>query len=207
MINILIVEDIPDTQVWLKQATLLAFPDAVLFCATNLSQAKNYLLNQNINLTLLDLQLPDGNGVELLPFIKQNQPLCINIIVTIYDDEAHLLPSLRAGAHGYILKDQSKQKISDMLKQALAGELPLSPKIAKLVLQQFSTPEPKDLPITPREVEVLRLVATGKSTPDIAHILSLSKYTVEDHLKNIYRKLNISNRSEAVSAAHKLGLV
>ena len=207
MTTILITEDIPDTQTWLQQAALLAFPDAEILCASSLEQAKEFLVRESITITLLDLQLPDGNGVELLPFIKQHQQSCINIIVTIYDDEAHLLPSLRAGAHGYILKDQSKQKIADMLKQALAGELPLSPKIAKLVLQQFSTPDPKDMPITPREVEVLRLVATGLSTPELAKLLSLSKYTVEDHLKNIYRKLNINNRSEAVNAAHKLGLV
>ena len=206
MTNILIIEDIPDTQHWLKQACELAFEKPELIIAGNIEQAKLQINKQEPTIILLDLQLPDGSGVDLLPLIKKLHPSCITIIVTIYDDEAHLLPSLKAGAHGYILKDQSKQKIADMLKQALAGELPLSPKVAKLVLQQFSKPIPEEMPISQRESQVLQLIAEGKSTPEVAKSLNLSKYTIEDHIKNIYRKLNISNRSEAVLAAQKLGL-
>lgn len=207
--QILILEDMPDTQAWLREACLLAFPDASVEVAASIAEATEYIKSAQPTLALLDLELPDGKGNSFIPTLLDRNPSCLCIVVTIYADEQHLLPSLSAGAKGYILKDQSRQRIAEMLKEAMAGELPLSPAVASMVLNHFSHAhqEAQESPLTKRESDVLSLVAGGLSTPDIANQLSISKYTAEDHLKHIYRKLNISSRAEAALAAKKFNLV
>lgn len=206
--QILILEDMPDTQKWLKDSCLLAFPDAETTVCSSLAAAAEFLATQEPTLALLDIELPDGKGNSIIAPLLAQYPSCICVIVTIYADENHLLPSLSAGAKGYILKDQSRQRIASMLTQAMAGELPLSPAVAAMVLSHFSTTsEASESPLTSRETEVLTLIGSGASTPEVASTLNISKYTVEDHLKQIYRKLEISNRAEAALAARELKLI
>lgn len=208
--SILILEDMPDTQKWLQGACALAFPKAQTTVASNLAAASELLKTMTPDIALVDLELPDGKGHHFISTLLEQHAACLCIVVTIYADENHLLPSLQAGAKGYILKDQSRQRIADMLKQAEAGELPLSPAAARFVLNQManvSIAEPLESSLTNREVDVLKLVAAGDSTPTVAEKLGISKYTVEDHLKQIYRKLNISSRAEAALMAQKLNLL
>lgn len=205
--KILILEDMPDTQTWLREACLIAYPDAEINVAGNIAEAKVYCGDNKPTIALLDLELPDGKGNTFIPSLLTLHPDCLCIVVTIYADENHLLPSLNAGAKGYILKDQSKQKIAEMLKQAVAGELPLSPAIAKIVLSHFSNKDEEVSPLTKRESDVLTLIASGSSSPEVAIELKISKYTAEDHLKHIYRKLNISSRAEAALEARRLKLI
>lgn len=206
MREILILEDMPDTQRWLRESCRMAYPNAGVAVAGSIAAAKETLNNTRPDLALVDLHLPDGEGHRFIPELLKSYPSCISIIVTIYADEDHLLPSLRAGAKGYILKDQSKARIAEMLTQAVAGELPLSPAIASILLDQFS-PREAPSPLTKRESEVLTKIASGFSTPEVAEQLDISRYTAEDHLKQIYRKLEISSRAEAALAARKLKLV
>lgn len=208
--HILILEDMPDTQKWLEGACKLAFPSVTTSVASNIAAANEFIASQEPDIALIDLQLPDGKGHDFIAVLNAQYPGCLSIVVTIYADEAHLMPSLKAGARGYILKDQSRQRIAEMLKQAVAGELPLSPAAAKLVLNQIANveiPKEQSIPLTKREIDVLKLVASGASTPFVAEQLSISKYTVEDHLKQIYRKLGISSRAEAALEARKLNLI
>ncbi len=207
--KILILEDMPDTQLWLEQACLLAYPDAQVSVASSIAQAEEFAAASQPDLALIDLELPDGKGNTFIPSLLELHPACLCIVVTIYADENHLLPSLTAGAKGYILKDQSKQRIADMLQQAVVGELPLSPAIATLVLNHFSpdTSEMVHSPLTKRESDVLTLIASGSTSPEAASQLNISKYTVEDHLKQVYRKLSISSRAEAALAAKRLNLI
>lgn len=205
--SILILEDMPDTQTWLQTACLMAYPDANIILASSIAEASSQCKKHSPSLALLDLELPDGKGNTFIPTLLEQHPKCLCIVVTIYADETHLLPSLTAGAKGYILKDQSKQKIADMLKQAVLGELPLSPAIARIVLSQFSDQAQEASPLTKRESDVLTLIASGSTSPEVAAKLDISKYTAEDHLKHIYRKLNISSRAEAALAARKLKLI
>ncbi len=209
MTRILILEDMPDTQNWLKQACVLAYPDARVKVVASITEANNYIARHQPVLALIDLELPDGKGHAFIPHLLSTHPACLAIVVTIYADEKHLMPSLNAGAKGYILKDQTKQRIAEMLKQAMAGELPLSPAAASMVLKHFTVQAPvqEDSPLTQRESDVLALIAGGARTPDVALRLNISKYTVEDHLKQVYRKLNISSRAEAALAAKQLGLI
>ncbi len=205
---ILIVEDIPLTQLWMEQAAHKAFPNAKTYCTSTLLEAGKLLRELKPSLTLVDLKLPDGTGDEFIRDAVAQQPDCINIVITLYSDENHLRACFQAGANGYILKDQSQTRIAQMLKQAMAGELPLSPAVARWVLQQFSQPAKTDAsPLSKRETDVLTCIVAGSSTPDIADQLEISKFTVEDHIKNIYKKLEVSNRVEAVLAAQRLGLV
>lgn len=206
--NILILEDMPDTQNWLKGACLLAFPEASICIASSIAQASEIIQHETPAIALLDLELPDGKGNTFIPTLLSHHPECLCIVVTIYADENHLMPSLNAGAKGYILKDQSRQRIAAMLKQAMVGELPLSPTIATMVLKHFSSAhEEVDSPLTKRESMVLALIASGSTSPEVAQKLHISKYTVEDHLKHVYQKLNISSRAEAALAAKKLRLI
>lgn len=205
--EILILEDMPDTQKWLHESCRLAYPNANILVAGTIAAAGEFLDATRPDLALVDLHLPDGEGNSFIPSLLHRHPSCICVIVTIYADEDHLLPSLRAGARGYILKDQSKARIAEMLAQAVAGELPLSPAIATLILNQFSEPAEEPSPLTKRESQVLALVAAGASTPDVAARLNISRYTAEDHLKQIYRKLDVSSRAEAALAARRLKLV
>jgi DNA-binding NarL/FixJ family response regulator len=206
--NILVIEDIQETQQWLANACQLAFPSSRVEVAPTIARMNACLDEMSPDMALVDLRLPDGEGHTCISTILARYPDCTCIVVTIYADEAHLLPSLRAGAHGYILKDQTREKIARMLTQAVAGELPLSPAIARIVRSQFL---PRKIPeqgkLSQREQEILRLIAEGANVPKVALLLSISKYTVEDHVSNIYRKLGLASRAEAVLAAQKLGLL
>ena len=207
--TILIVEDMPDTQAWLRGACEIAFPGAAILVASSLEEGQTLSAENQPDLALLDLELPDGRGNTFIPQLLEQHPACLCIIVTIYADEEHLLPSLAAGARGYILKDQSRERIAEMLRQAVAGELPLSPSVASMVLEQFTQKpeESEQSPLTSRENDVLALIASGSSTPDVARLLNISKYTAEDHIKQIYRKLHISSRAEAALAARRYKLI
>ena len=206
--QILILEDMPDTQGWLRDACLLAYPEASIAVAGSIAEAMASLDQLSPEIALVDLELPDGRGNTFIPALLKRHPQCLCIVVTIYADEDHLLPSLTAGAKGYILKDQSRKRIADMLRQAVAGELPLSPAIATLLLNQFTGALVSlESPLTRRESDVLALIASGSSSPEVADRLNISKYTVEDHLKHVYQKLNISSRAEAALAAKRLGLI
>lgn len=206
--QILILEDMPDTQHWLRDACLLAYPEASIVVAGSIAEAMASLDQLSPEIALVDLELPDGRGNTFIPALLKRHPQCLCIVVTIYADEDHLLPSLTAGAKGYILKDQSRKRIADMLRQAVAGELPLSPAIATLLLNQFTGALVSlESPLTRRESDVLALIASGSSSPEVADRLNISKYTVEDHLKHVYQKLNISSRAEAALAAKRLGLI
>jgi len=130
------------------------------------------------------------------------------VVSTIFDDDAHIFPAIRAGARGYILKDQTEQEQIEMLRGIAAGRPPLSPEVSQRLLGYFhqepDTPGLADL--TGRETEVLRLIAKGLSLPAVSKELFISQNTVSTHVKSIYRKMNISNRAEASALAIKLGI-
>lgn len=207
--QILILEDMPDTQAWLRSACIQAFPGAGIAIAGTVAEAVEYIRLEPVELALVDLKLPDGNGESFLLQLKDTRPACVSLVVTMYASRSHLLPALRAGAHGYVLKDESQTKLARMLKQVMQGELPLSANAARIVLSQFtqSPNQGKESLLTERESQVLYALADGTSTPQIAIDLKISKYTVEDHVKSIYRKLGVVNRTQAVLCAYKLGLL
>ena len=137
------------------------------------------------------------------------------MVVTIHDDDEHLFPALQAGAFGYILKEQARELITEQLQRISQGEPPLSPRIARRVMAYFSAKaKPQrahndllpNVSLTERESEVLLRVAKGYTLPEIGVQLGLSRHTIADYVKQIYRKLNVSSRAEAALEAQRLGL-
>jgi DNA-binding NarL/FixJ family response regulator len=208
----LLLEDLPDVAGWL--ATLLRdrFPGVEVAHASTLAEGLRLLDGGFLaDLALVDLGLPDGNGTTLIRALAQRQPGCIIVVTTLFGDDAHVFPALRAGAHGYLLKDQPEDKLAAALDGVLRGEPPLSPAIAQRLLRVFNAPPEPTHPdaeqLTAREREVLVLVSKGCRLPELAERLQISRHTVSDHLKHIYRKLNINSRAEATLEAARMGLV
>ena len=204
----LIVDDLPSSHDWLAQALRLAFPGIAIDSAASLAGAE-HLIRPPPPLALIDLGLPDGSGVQLIERL-QSHTLCI--VATVFDDDAHLFPALRAGAQGYVLKDQNPDALADMLRGIAAGQPPLSPSIARRLLRHFApAPQPTqpsaETDLTARETDVLRLTAKGLTRQEVAQMLQLSTHTVAGYLKDIYRKLSIGNRAEAALEAARRGLV
>ncbi len=209
----LIVEDRPDTCAWLREVVGEAFPGIAIATAANLREARAWLAEPAWPLTLavLDLGLPDGTGVDLIGDVLAAWPDAVPVVATIYDDDAHLFDSLAAGAQGYILKTEAPDSVADCLRRIEAGEPPLSPSIARRVLDHLRgrpSPKPKDdeADLTPREVEVLTLIARGLTAPEAAREIGLKPQTVAGYVKVIYQKLHVSSRAEAVLAAASRGL-
>lgn len=213
----LIVEDLPDIRQWLTQVALGAFAELQVVSVARRDEALLRVQNQAFDLALVDLGLPDGNGVDVVAALHQMQPKAVAVVVTIFDDDEHLFPALQAGAFGYLLKEQPQDLLVSQLLRITQGEPPLSPSIARRVLGYFGEASQRrmqlmrqvenEVALTDRETEVLQRVAKGYTLPEIAVQFGLSKHTVADYIKQVYRKLDVSSRAEATLEAARRGLV
>ena len=202
----LILEDIPDAADLLVQVLDEAFPDSPFVLCQTINAASEWLLNNSPTLALVDLELPDGSGLEILEKLKASHPNCLRVVTTAFDDDNHLFPALRAGAQGYLLKSQSEKQISHALAGIRDGQPPLSPSIARRLLSNFgSGSESPDL--TNREKECLVLIAKGYRVRQVADMLGISSNTVAGYVKEIYRKLQVNSRAEATLEATRLGFI
>lgn len=215
MNNILLLEDLPEIRAWMRDLVLRVFPSAQISEAARVHDAIQLVQAVKFDLALIDLGLPDGSGVDVVTRLRDLQPEAQSVVVTIHDDDEHLFPALQAGAYGYILKEQPRELITEQLQRISQGEPPLSPSIARRVIAYFtakSKPQVSQanaLPavsLTERETEVLLRVAKGFTLPEIGVQLGLSRHTIADYVKQIYRKLNVSSRAEAALEAQRLGL-
>ena len=179
---------------------------------------RQFVKTNPVSLALVDINLPDGNGLDLIGCILKTSPNAYIITSTIFDDDEHIITALRNGAHGYLLKDSSEQVFIQKLRGILTGDPPLSPSIARRILQCFSQPANKTATpsnaetsdatsLSQRERDVLVLVAKGLSRKEVAELLGLSGNTVARYIRDVYQKLNISSRAEAAVEACRMGLV
>ncbi|MCR5885152.1 response regulator transcription factor [Rhizobacter sp. J219] len=213
MNKILLLEDLPEIRSWLKALALQVFPQAQVFEAARVHDALALITAERFEIALIDLGLPDGSGVDVVAALQKAQPEAQSVVVTIHDDD-HLFPALQAGAFGYLLKEQPREHFVEQLQRISQGEPPLSPSIARRVIAYFAAQNkpqerPQNLPhvqLTDRENEVLLWVAKGFTLPEIGVQLNLSRHTIADYVKQIYRKLNVSSRAEAALEAQRLGL-
>ncbi len=213
----LIVEDLPDIRAWLGQVAQAAFPDLEIISVARRDQALASVKTHVFDLALIDLGLPDGSGVDVVAGLRNVQPNTLPVVVTIYDDDEHLFPALQAGAFGYLLKEQPHDALVAQLLRMAQGEPPLSPAIARRVLAHFASATQRrsallqqveaQVALSERETDVLQRVAKGYTMPEIALQFGLSKHTVADYVKRVYRKLDVSSRAEATLEAARRGLV
>jgi DNA-binding NarL/FixJ family response regulator len=210
----LILEDMPESQEMLREVAQAAFPGIRVCFVADVASAKNMLGQFQFDLALIDLSLPDGDGKQVIEAMSARFPESVIVVATIFEDDDHLFPALRAGAHGYLLKEQSPEQLVKQLRGISEGHPPLSPSVARRLLEHFRVDQeatkptaPDESALTPREREVLVQLTRGLSIADIGLVMDISRHTVGDHVKNIYRKLEISSRAEATMQARNLGLV
>jgi DNA-binding NarL/FixJ family response regulator len=212
MKQILLLEDLPEIRAWLRALVLQVFPGSTVVEAARVHDALQQVSAQRFDLAMIDLGLPDGSGVDVVAALQKQQPDAQSVVVTIHDDDEHLFPALQAGAFGYLLKEQPREMVMEQLQRISQGEPPLSPSIARRVMAYFAAlPKPQaslmpHVKLTERESDVLLRVAKGFTLPEIGVQLNLSRHTIADYVKQIYRKLNVSSRAEAALEAQRLGL-
>ncbi len=159
---------------------------------------------------LMDVSMPGMNGIEATKQIKAFRPQQNVLVLTSYDDDAYVFALLEAGAAGYLLKNASEDELLGAVRAVAAGESALHPSVARKVLERFSTGNTSSAPLdtlSPRELEVLRIAATGRTNKEIARDLDISPRTVQVHLANIFSKLDVGSRTEAVLIGIKRGWV
>jgi len=159
---------------------------------------------------LMDVSMPGMNGIEATRAIKAEQPGVGVLVLTSYDDDAYVFALLEAGAAGYLLKNASEDDLLGAVRAVAAGESALHPSIARKVLERFSVvsnPTPPEDDLSPRELEVLRVAASGRTNKEIARDLDISPRTVQVHLANIFAKIGVGSRTEAVLHGIKRGWI
>lgn len=209
MNRVLLIEDFEDIRQWLAGLLRKAFGSVHITEAATVAQAHSELASQSFDLIVVDLNLPDGTGVDLLRRVKTQGLTAYCVVATAYDDDAHLLPALNAGADGYLLKDQAGDQLIRDLLGILNGSPPLSPPVARRIMQ-LARQQPSaslSVPLTAREEEVLTYVAKGLNRIEIAQVLGVSAHTIITHVRSIYSKLDISSRAEATVEAIRRGLI
>lgn len=188
--------------------------DALLFAET-LAQARHLVQESPIALALVDLGLPDGNGIDLITELRNSDPALGILVISAWSTEDVLLGALRAGATGYVLKERDDLEVSLSIRSVLRGGAPIDPFIARRIIAELQpAPSPStetaasdEVKLSMREGQILELVAEGLANREIAERLFLSRYTVECHIKHIYRKLAVSSRVKAVRQARSRGLL
>lgn len=204
----LIVEDLPDARDWLIAVMSDAFPGIRIETAGSLASARESIAATVPNVALIDIGLPDGSGIDLISELNRDHPQTMSIVTSVFDDDTHLFAALGAGASGYLLKDQSREDLTQMLQRIAQGQPPLSPAIARRLLGFFGPKEELDeTHLTSRERDVLALIAKGYTTAKVAEYLNITRNTASGYVKVIYRKLNISSRAEAALEASRRGIV
>ncbi len=244
-VKVLIVEDNPVARGFLCRVVRESFSDTIVITeAGDLENARRHISLTGgarglhgvdaYKLVLVDLELPDGNGMELLDELTQYP--ATKVVTTLYSDDDHLFPALQCGADGYLLKEDRFEVLVEELQKIVRGQPPLSPAIARRLLTHFrfgsrsdaamqdsgftmpmefnnsSRPVPIERApdherLTPRESEVLIYLSKGFTIKEIASLMGIKWFTVNDHIKSIYKKLNVSSRAEAAVLATKQGLV
>jgi NarL family two-component system response regulator LiaR len=164
------------------------------------------------DVAVLDIRMPEVTGVEATRRIKARFPDTRVLVLTAYDDDPYVFALLEAGADGYVLKTASADQLVDAVHTVYRGESALSPEVASKVVQQATGRRPASAadqiePLTPREIDVLRLVAKGMTNREVGQELGISHRTVQGHLASIYDKLDANSRTEAVTEALKRGWI
>jgi DNA-binding NarL/FixJ family response regulator len=198
---------------------------ALAFSASNATDILNWLVDNPVDVLLVDLGLPDHPGLQVIRQCRSMQPACAVMVLSIFGDEANMVQAFEAGASGYLLKDGTEADLATHIRHLRAGGSPMSPVIARQLLRRWQThagtpPQPATAKpvntaqygasivperLSPREFEVLDLVSRGFTYAEVGVQMGVSASTVQTHIRNIYGKLDVHNKSEAVFEARNLG--
>ncbi|XAH25816.1 response regulator transcription factor [Xylophilus sp. GW821-FHT01B05] len=210
---LLIVEDDPIMQERMAAILIsLGYVAEALSFAGSIVEAHGLLAEQPFAMALIDIGLPDGSGIDLIRELHLRDPALPLLVVSAWRSEQVIVTALQAGATGYLLKEREDIEIALSIRSALRGGAPIDPFVAKRILALLdpaspvrpAVPSPR---LSRRELEILDLVGQGLTNRDIAESLALSRLTVECHIKNIYKKLAVTSRTQAVFEARGSGLL
>ena len=209
-VTVLIADDHPMVLQGLR-LTLGTLPGIeVIGEATTGQQAVELAESLQPDVLIMDLNMPEGNGIEATRALTKSSPHVNVLILTMFDDDASVFQAMRAGARGYLLKGAGEQEIERAVRGVAEGEAIFGPAVAQRVLDYLTGTTPRQQPAFPelseRERDVLALLAEGRSNPDIARQLYLSPKTVRNHVSNIFTKLQVADRAQAIIKARDAGL-
>lgn len=230
MWRVLIVEDDPQMRAFFAASVQRCAQLSLVRGAASVAEAKSWLDEdgETVDVLLTDLGLPDGSGLEVIRYARQCHPSCEALVISMFGDEDNVLASIEAGALGYIHKDAAPDDIAKTILEMKAGASPISPMIARRVLSKYRSMQ-TNIALAPvivtrgaikpeaseggkgllsrREQEVLELVSRGFSYAEIAESKNLSVHTIQTHIKNLYGKLEVHTKMEAVMEATRMGLL
>jgi DNA-binding NarL/FixJ family response regulator len=223
-ISVALVED--DAGMRVRFARVISAEPTLRFAfgASTAAELIGWFAENPVDVLLVDLGLPDGSGLDVIRRCRSLQPSCAMMVITMFGDEANMVSAFEAGASGYLLKDGTEADLAAHVLSLHAGGSPMSPIIARQLLMRWnarpagqvsvSNDRPAEMntatqreQLSRRETEVLDLVARGFTYPEVAQRLGLSVSTVQSHVRNIYGKLDVHNKTEAVFEARQLGLL
>jgi DNA-binding NarL/FixJ family response regulator len=208
-IRVLVVDDHPVVRRGIKSLLAEENDIEVVGEATNGKEAVQQVPLLHPDVILMDLVMPEMNGVEAIQKITSSYPEARILVMTSFAADDKVFPSIKAGALGYLLKDSDPEDLIRMIHQVYRGELSIHPAIARKVIQELNRPAEEPLtpdPLTEREVEILQLIAQGVENKEIARRLVLREATVRTHVSNILSKLHLANRVQATLYALRKGI-
>lgn len=187
------------------------------FGASTAAELLAWFEHHPVDVLLVDLGLPDRPGLEVIRRCRVLQPACASMVLTIFGDEVNMLSAFEAGASGYLLKDGTESDLATHILSLHAGGSPMSPTIARQLLVRWrghgagpaapAAAAPEADALSPRETEVLSLIARGFTYAEVAARMGVLLSTVQSHVRNIYGKLDVHNKAEAVFEARQLGIL
>lgn len=215
-LTVALVDDDAALRERVQQALACASDVELIGSFADARSALAFLEQRAPDVMLVDLGLPDLPGLAVITYCAQRHPGTDIMVLTVFEDAAHVLQSIKAGASGYLLKDSLNDEIVRHIQQLHDGGAPMTPSIARQLLAHVRPPSAAEVParpsfvefkLTPAEKAVLNLIARGFKYAEIGKLNGVSVHTVHSHIKNIYAKLSVNSRSEAVFEASRLGLL
>ncbi|MEJ8810667.1 response regulator transcription factor [Variovorax ureilyticus] len=213
-VSVALVEDDPAMREALERVIRAEPSLRFAFGASTAAELLAWFESHPIDVLLVDLGLPDQPGLEVIRRCRELQPQCATMVLTIFGDEVNMLSAFEAGASGYLLKDGTEADLAAHILSLHAGGSPMSPTIARQLLVRWrgrSPAQPAAVPssdaLSPREMEVLSLIARGFTYAEVAARMDIFLSTVQSHVRNIYGKLDVHNKAEALFEARQLGIL
>lgn len=210
VINVAIIEDQRDIREGLNMIVKATDGFRSAGCFRSMEEALEKIRFDVPDVTLVDIGLPGMDGIEGIRILKERHPQAVLLMLTVYEDDDHIFDALCAGASGYLLKKTPPARLLESLKEAVNGGAPMSPEVARRVIhlfRQVRPPERADYKLTPHEVRLLKLLVEGHNYKTAAREVGVSVTTVAFHMRNIYEKLQVHSKSEAVAKALRNRLV